>query len=317
VNRIKHFLLQIFEWGYMLLNQINLNHLHVFAEVYKTKSMTIAAEKLHLTQSGVSQHIKALEDSLKVTLFDRINQRIIPTAAATDLYDQCNLGLETIEKALWKIRGDSTELTGTVSIGMPIEFGNSLILPLLSKFGKSHKNVKFQIYLDFASQLNEMLLDGEIDFAFVDDYKMDKRIQTEIIYTEKLALCTSQNNVNGPTDTSKKYFESLEYVDYQKDAPILNMWFEHHFKSKANLNVRAHVMDVQGVARFITNGFAAGILPMHVIKKLETEGHKLHIFKVSDKELENHISVAFITNKTQSRTADVCLSFLQDSLRHH
>ncbi len=301
----------------MLLNQINLNHLHVFAEVYKTKSMTIAAEKLHLTQSGVSQHIKALEDSLKIVLFDRINQRIIPTAAAADLYEQCNFGLETIEKALWKIRGDSTELSGIVNIGMPIEFGNSLIVPLLSKFGKAHKNIRFQIYLDFANKLNEMLLDGEIDFAFVDDYKMDKRIQTEIIYTERLALCTHIDNVNTNTKTDKKYFEDLDYVDYQKEAPILNMWFEHHLKTKINVNVRVYVMDVQGIARFITNGFAAGILPMHVIRKLESEGHKLHIFKVQEKELENHVSVAFINNKTQSRAADLCLKFLQDSLRQN
>ncbi|MCB0348661.1 MAG: LysR family transcriptional regulator [Bdellovibrionales bacterium] len=301
----------------MLLNQINLNHLHVFAEVYKTKSMTIAAEKLHLTQSGVSQHIKALEDSLKITLFDRINQRIIPTAAAADLYEQCNLGLDTIEKALWKIRGDSTELGGIINIGMPIEFGNSLIIPLLSKFGKAHKNIKYQIYLDFANKLNEMLLDGEIDFAFVDDYKMDKRIQTEIIYTERLALCTHADNVQMDTTTDRKYFENLSYVDYQKDAPILNMWFEHHLGSKLNVNVRAYVMDVQGIARFITNGFAAGILPMHVIRKLETEGHKVHIFKVKDKELEKHVSVAFINNKTQSRSAAQCLKFLQDSLRQH
>lgn len=299
----------------MLLNQINLNHLHVFAEVYKTKSMTIAAEKLHLTQSGVSQHIKALEDSLQITLFDRINQRIIPTAAAADLYEQCNMGLETIEKALWKIRGDTTELSGTISIGMPIEFGNSLIIPLLSKFGKQHKNIRFQIYLDFANKLNEMLLDGEIDFAFVDDYKMDKRIQTEVVYTEKLALCTHIDNVKAGTDNSKKYFENLDYVDYQKDAPLLNMWFEHHFKTKLNVNIRAHVMDVQGVARFITNGFAAGLLPMHVIRKLEADGNKVHIFKVSDKELENHVSVAFISNKTQSRAADTCLRYLQESLR--
>lgn len=299
----------------MLLNQINLNHLHVFAEVYKTKSMTIAAEKLHLTQSGVSQHIKALEDSLKVTLFDRINQRIIPTAAAADLYDQCNMGLETIEKALWKIRGDSTELGGTVSIGMPIEFGNSLIIPLLSKFGKLHKHIKFQIYLDYANKLNEMLLDGEIDFAFVDDYKMDKRIQTEIIYTEKLYLCTLNANNEDLTGKDRKFFEGINYVDYQKDAPFLDMWFEHHFKTKANVNVRAFVMDVQGVARFIINGLGAGILPMHVIRKLEADGNKIHIFKASEKEMENHVSVAYISNKTQSRAADTCLRYLQESLQ--
>ena len=74
-------------------------------------------------------------------------------------------------------------------------------------------------------------------------------------------------------------------------------------------------MDVQGIARFITTGFAAGILPMHVIRKLESEGNKGHVFKVSEKEMENPVSVAYISNKTQSRAADTCLKYLQESLR--
>jgi DNA-binding transcriptional LysR family regulator len=43
----------------MIIDHINLNHLRIFQSVYKTQSMTTAAGELHLTQSGVSQHIKA------------------------------------------------------------------------------------------------------------------------------------------------------------------------------------------------------------------------------------------------------------------
>jgi len=60
----------------MLIDQINLNQLRVFESVYRTKSMTHAARELHLTQSGVSQHIKALEDVLTLKLFDRIKHFI-------------------------------------------------------------------------------------------------------------------------------------------------------------------------------------------------------------------------------------------------
>jgi len=64
----------------LLIDQLNLNHLRVFECVYRTGSMTAAAKELHLTQSGVSQHIKSLEDVLNFKLFDRIQQRLVPTS---------------------------------------------------------------------------------------------------------------------------------------------------------------------------------------------------------------------------------------------
>ena len=56
----------------MLIDQLNLNQLRIFESVYRTQSMTQAAVELGLTQSGVSQHIRALEDVLGLSLFDRI-----------------------------------------------------------------------------------------------------------------------------------------------------------------------------------------------------------------------------------------------------
>ncbi len=77
----------------MLLDQINLNQLRIFERVYRTGSMTRAAEELNLTQSGISQHIKALEDILKVRLFDRVKQKLLPTAEGKFLYEACTAQL--------------------------------------------------------------------------------------------------------------------------------------------------------------------------------------------------------------------------------
>ena len=46
----------------MIINNLNLNHLLVFECVFRNGSMTAASKELHLTQSGVSQHMKSLED---------------------------------------------------------------------------------------------------------------------------------------------------------------------------------------------------------------------------------------------------------------
>src|SRR4051812_24376447 len=120
----------------MIIDGLNLNHLRVFECVYRTRNMTSAACELHLTQSGVSQHIHSLEEALGFSLFDRIHHKLIPTPSADPLYHKCHEAFSELENMIATLKGKPRQLSGTVSIGLPLEFGNNIILPLLSRFGQ-------------------------------------------------------------------------------------------------------------------------------------------------------------------------------------
>jgi len=280
--------------------------------------MTLASQELHLTQSGVSQHIKAFEDALGLKLFDRIKQRLVPTSAAQNLFERASRNLLGLEEAVSVVKGEDSELSGMVTIGVPIEFGNNVIIPLLSKFSKKHPGVKFTLRLGFASAMNDKILNGEFDFAFVDDFRMDRGITIESVYDEVLELCITPDSLKKPGNPKhlRKYYEGLDYVEYQKDEPILRMWFAHHLNSKnLNLTVRATVMDVQGVAHFILNGLGAGVLPGHLVLKLQEEGNKLYTFKGCGKPLKNQISMAYLRERTQSTAARSVMEWLRSSFK--
>ena len=301
----------------MLVDSINLNHIRIFESVFRSRSMTKAAEDLHMTQSGVSQHIKHLEEILGVVLFDRVKQRLIPTDKATNFYRTAKESLDNIEQALTGIKGVEQKLTGTLTIGVPVEFGNAFILPLLAQFGILHPEINFRIRYGFASMMNPVLMDGQLDFAIIDRYQMDRHIQTLEIYTETLHLVGSEEYLlRSPLKGSEKnYLLNASFVDYLDNEPVLRMWFEHHFKNPGlRLNVRAHVMDVQGLDRFITNGLGLGILPLYHIEKLRKLGHKLHLFREQSPPLQNTISVAYVSERTLSSAANQLISFLTKKL---
>lgn len=301
----------------MFLDRFNLNQLRIFECVYRKGRVSEAARELGLTQPGVSQHIKAFEDALGVTLFDRIQQRLVPTTEARDLYRDCSRSLFRIEQSLVRLRKDNQQLMGTLCIGMPIEFGNNVVIPLLSRFSRQHPELKFKLRLGFASEMNEMLLRGKMDFAFVDEYGMDPRIAVDRVREETLELCISPDRL--PSPLSKKqdraFFEALDYVEYQQDAPLLRMWFSHHLKQKLDLQIRASVMDVQAITRFILHGLGAGIIPGYLYERLKSEGHRVHRFVGRGEPVRNHISVAYLRERTHSHAAGVLLQYLRDSLK--
>ena len=136
--------------GLQRLTNLNLNQLKVFLVVYRTGGMTQAAEDLHLTQSGVSQHIKALEEDLGVTLFDRLHRRLVPTPAAEQLQSSLQPAIDALASAMEELSVEEPEISGTLKIGLPVDIGTARILPVLSELGREYPELKFEISLDYA-----------------------------------------------------------------------------------------------------------------------------------------------------------------------
>lgn len=302
----------------MHFDQLNLNNLRVFVTVFKHRCMTTAAHELHLTQSGVSQHIRSLEDSLEVSLFDRINRKIIPTSEGERLYQFASPALFTLQEGLVDLVKSPQRFAGLVRIGMPVEFGVNRIIPTLAEIGREYKDLEFSLTLDFASTMNQQLLEGQLDFAFVDDYAMDRRIRTEKVTEEIFLLCCSQNyfNEHKTHSETKAYFETLDYLAYQDGEHVLRSWFQHHTKRKnLDLNVRARVMDVEGLARFILADLGVGILPDHKVEKLRQYGYKIKVFEGSKRPFKNVISLAYLGERQRPIHVSRVLEMIQEKLK--
>src|SRR5262249_33615738 len=67
---------------------MDVRQLEIFLAVLDSPTMTIAAEKVHLSTAAVSVQVRALADELKTDLFMRSGKRLVPTPAARKLEDQ-------------------------------------------------------------------------------------------------------------------------------------------------------------------------------------------------------------------------------------
>ena len=302
----------------MRIDDLNLNHLRVFECVYQHGCMTTAAQNLHLTQSGVSQHIKSLESSIGAALFDRVNRKVMPTDAGHTLYKQAWPALLEIEKVVENISSHKDKLSGNINIGMPIEFGNNMIVPVLSEIGRKYPHLNFKMTLDYADKLAEKILDGELDFALLDDYHFDKRFAVRPVYKEYLKLCIGRSYLKeiGEIKYTKSFFEKLRFVAYQENGPILRSWCSHHLKRKnVRLDIRAQIMDVQGVSKFILNGLGVGVLPHHLVEKLKANKDPIEIVEGRNKPLSNVISLAYLSKKNMSKAHSTVISELEEALK--
>lgn len=301
----------------MLIDRIPLFGLRVFESVFRNKSMSKAATELFMTQPGVSQHIKQIEDMLAIKLFDRIGKTIIPTSEGNELFSKISPLLFDLETSLSNLNQSNSQMRGVINFGMPIEFGNNVILPYLSDWSASNKGVYFKINYDHAQRQLGSLLNGSLDFAITDSFAFPDQIETINLAREHLVLCASLEYANSHGLTKKSNFETLkelDYVTYLEDSTIVKQWFFHHYKKEIQPNKRATLMDIQGVSRLVLSGLGIGVLPFHMVRQRQLE-NEIVIFEGSNIPLYNEINLSKLKGKTHSIVCQKFIDYLSERLK--
>src|SRR6266498_5038910 len=112
---------------------LNTLHLQTFLAVVEAGNYSAAAERLHMSQPAVSQHIRALEDQLDhVRLFRRVGQQMLMTHVGEDLVESAREMLALSARAEESIRALRGQISGRVAIGCTPSSGETLLPPLLA-----------------------------------------------------------------------------------------------------------------------------------------------------------------------------------------
>ena len=129
--------------------QPNFNDLAAFAMVAKERSFTKAGAKLGVSQSALSQTIKALEERLKLRLLTRTTRSVAPTEAGLRLLETVAPRFDEIEAeiaALGELRGKAA---GTIRITAGEHAAISALQPALRRFLPDHPDIKVEIIVDY------------------------------------------------------------------------------------------------------------------------------------------------------------------------
>lgn len=144
---------------------MEVRQLRYFISVAECKSFTRASKACFLSQSAISQQIKALEEELKVELFHRDLHDIRLTEAGEELLPYARRVVRDMDETKEHITGLNDMLCGSLNIGIG-SFIEPYIRVATTKFMEEYPHVMLNLVYSKAKYLNAMLQDHEIDLAF-------------------------------------------------------------------------------------------------------------------------------------------------------
>ena len=122
--------------------------LRIFHAVADKGSLTHAGEVLHLSQSAVSRQIRALEESLDVTLFHRHARGLILTEQGELLFEATQAMVKRLDAAAARIRDSEDEVFGELRVTTTMGFGTLWLAPRLARLYDKVPALKIDLMLE-------------------------------------------------------------------------------------------------------------------------------------------------------------------------
>jgi DNA-binding transcriptional LysR family regulator len=282
--------------------------LRVFYTVAKILNFTKAAVALDVTQPAVTKHIKELELSYKVTLFDRQPNALALTEAGKILYKHAATIMEQYELLAFDINTLTQNLAGDLRIGMGTPMGQYILPPFLALFGERFPNIALQVINEGAASLMPALLNKDIDIVLTGDKTGGTDIDILPYLEDEIVLCSRKAAVNKQFITVEE-LARLPLVLSEEDAEINNIIKAALAKnglSMEKLNIKLRLNSMESVKAYLLYSDCFSFLPKCAVKN-ELASNSLQINQINKVEIITQYNIAI----RQGQRPPIVDTFLQ------
>ncbi len=167
---------------------VTLEQLRIFVAVAERRSMTRAAEALHLTQPAVSAAIAALEERHATRLFDRVGRGIVLSDAGRAFLPEAQGVLARAEAAQRMLDDLAGLKRGALRIAASQTVASDWLPARMARFAAGHPGIRLPLSVGNTAQALAAVLAGEADLAFVEGPVDDPHLSAERVGGDRLGL---------------------------------------------------------------------------------------------------------------------------------
>ena len=144
---------------------ITLKQLETFVAVADSGGFRRAADRLNLSQSAVTAHVKSLEAHLGVPLFHRTTRSVRLTPAGEELLAQASRTLSGVDEIVRRFQAEAAVQRGRVRVSSAPSFAASLLPGILATYRARHPDVVVEVREAYAGEILDAVRTDQADFG--------------------------------------------------------------------------------------------------------------------------------------------------------
>jgi len=285
---------------------VNLEWYRTFKAIYKTGTLTGAAQSLFISQPGVSLHLSSLESYVGYKLFDRTGRKMLPTEKGKVFYNFIIEALGKLEEAEKNFQRSTEKHTPTISVGMCFETFQITLEPYVS-------TLPFNLIIQFGEypEMLENLDKGILDLIITPQTGTTTNIEHEAFSSERIVLLggidVNQAEFNalvqaGDMNVVLEWLKEHKWYGTTGDMEHLRRFWQLNFNRYPDFRPNYIVPNINSIVRCLSGGTGLAVIPNHLGKK-EIESEQVKVIWEGNTILEN--TLYFATRKKTIYTEEI------------
>jgi DNA-binding transcriptional LysR family regulator len=292
---------------------MQLESLKMFCDVVETGSFSRAARLNHVTQSAISQQIRALEARYEQKLLYRRPRATAPTPLGERLYRGCRVLLTQFAELEQDIRTSSEGSLGTCSISAIYSVGLHELQPFLRRLLVKYPKLNVRISYRRNSQVYEEVANGNCDLGIVAYPAAQPGLEVIPFLEDNLVfVCPPGHRLGARPRVPLKALSGESFIAFDRDAPTRRA-IDRILKSAGVACSPTQELDnVETIKQAIALGLGVSILPRATVLS-EVAAGALVARPLLDGSFTRPIGIVLRKDRFLSRGAELALEELAPS----
>ncbi len=286
-----------------------LHQLRVFLKVAETRSITKAAEELHLTQPAVSIQLKKLQDQFELPLVELIGRKLYVTDFGEEIVRMSERVIHDFDEIKYKTLAYKGNLTGTLRIST-VSTAKYVMPFFLPEFLQKHRGVDLKMDVTNRGTVMQHLEKNSVDFAMVSVLPHQLTVDRVPLMENKLYLVGNPNLL--PTEDGQAALADGPLIFREKGsatrAAMENFLGQRRLSARKSMTLTSN----EAVKQAVIAGLGYSIMPLIGLKNELLNG-SLSIIPHEGLPVITYWNLVWLNGKHLSPIAQTYLDHLKET----
>ncbi|MEJ6621507.1 MAG: LysR family transcriptional regulator [Opitutae bacterium] len=290
---------------------MHIQNFKTFCDLVETQSFSKAARLNEVTQSAVSQQLKAMETFYDMLIIDRNQKKFRLTQQGSTLYKTFKEILTLYERLSCEIQEMRSVISGSIQISTVNSIGLHELPPYLKLFMQEFPSVNARVEYRRANLVYEDVLHGSADIGLVAFPVKHKELTIIPFATDELIVAMNPKHpLAGKENLAIEELKEVEFIAFEKDIPTRKATDEILRKAEVEVSIVMEFDNVETVKRALEINAGVAIIPKNTVTN-ETERKQLVTSRLDNGK---HIRPLSIIHKKNRMLTPALRSFIEKML---
>jgi DNA-binding transcriptional LysR family regulator len=287
-----------------------LHQLQVFLKITQTKSITRAAEELHLSQPAVSIQLKNFQDQFEIPLTEVISRKLYVTDFGKEIAIAAENIINEVYAINYKTQAFKGQLSGRLKLSV-VSTGKYVMPYFLAEFMKNNFEVELEMDVNNKSKVLKSLKNNEVDFALVSILPTDISVESKVVLENKLFLVGNKLVEVNPKFDLINYAATFPLI-YREQGSATRFSMENFLDKNGIIpNMKIQLTSNEAVKQSVIAGLGLSIMPLIGLKN-ELEKGDIKIIPIKKLPIVSNWRLIWLKGKKMSPVAKAYFDYVNE-----